>query len=259
MIRFALALALAATALHANRFPLNQKHRLFADQVNVRAEPSDKGRVMAVLPIGTEVTPLEEGTGEHSLKGLTAPWYKVAYRHQGKAASGFVWGGLIAKGFRESGGLLFLYGIALRDPNNSEAGFSTLVRVARANKQIASAQANEGVGFDSSAELTLAGGRGLKTVQNIFVVHFQQEYCGGAGNRLFFFWDGRKLQHVHSSVDGADAPVYATEKQVFPDEKGGRPDHIRIQRESGDMDNPASVEKEDFWLRWSGSRLEKAK
>jgi len=147
----------------------------------------------------------------------------------------------------------------MREPRDGEAGFSTLVRVARANKELASARANEGVGFDSRAELSIYGGRGLKLVQNVFVVHFQQEYCGGAGNRLFFFWDGRRLQHVHSSVDGADAPVYATEKQLFPDEKGGRADHIRIERESGDADNPAAVEKEQFWLRWTGSRLERAK
>lgn len=259
MIRFAFAFLLAASGLSAGSFPVNQKHRLFGDQVNVRAEPAEKSRVVAVLPIGTEVTPLDEGQGEFTVGGLSAPWYKVAYRHQGKTAEGYVWGGLIAKGFRESGGLLFLYGIALRDARDSQAGFSTLVRVARGNKEIAAARANEGVGFDSSAELSLTGGRRLKLVQNIFVVHFQQEYCGGAGNRLFFFWDGRRLQHVHSSIDGADAPVYATEKQIFPDEPGGRADSVRIQRESGDLDHPKSVEKEEFWLRWTGSRLEKVR
>lgn len=251
-----LMLLLSSSGLLAQEyFTRGQKYRLLGDQVNVREQPSETGRVIAVLPIGTEVTVQGEAEGEYTSNKLTAPWFKVAYRHQGKAGSGFVWGGLIAKGYRESKGLMFLYGVAPR----ADEGQGTVVRVVRAGKEIGSARAQPGAGFTGNPELALTGGRGFRGVENIFVVDFEANECAGLMSSLYFFWDGKALRHVHTTEEGADAPVYATEDRVFPDDKGGRPNQMHILREEGNSEEPASVKKTNFWLRWTGTKLERVK
>lgn len=231
---------------------LGQPHRLIADKVRVRAEPDINSEVITELKIGSEVIPLAEHEFRLTQDGIEAPWYKVSY---GKRGSGYIWGNLIAQQYAISDGLVFLYGTG----RNKKDLYTSQFRVARAGKELARLQVDEGVDFFSQAKLTLSKGRGFAGVQNIVTLRFQQEYCAGKMNALYLFWTGEKLIFVHSTFEGADAPVYATETQTFPDEKGGKQDKLYIVRENGDHDNPQAKQVEKFWLKWNGKTLVRLK
>lgn len=239
---------LCDNGLHA--FKLGQPHRLIGDKVRVRAEPGAKAEVITELKIGSEVIPLEESEFSHKQDGIEAPWYRVSF---GKKGNGYIWGNLIAKQYVIKDGLIFLYGVGYNKEERSTSKF----RVAKAGKGLARLEVDEGVDFKSEAQLTLTSGRGFTGVEQIITLKFQQEYCAGKMNSLILFWTGEKLIFVHSTFEGADAPVYATETQIFPDQEGGKKDRLFIVRENGDHDDPKAKRIEKFWLRWNGKKLEK--
>jgi hypothetical protein len=225
---FAISLFAASSLCAQNSGPLElgKPHRLMGDKVRVRAEPNLQSEVITELKIGSEVIPLEQTEFRHKQDGVEAPWYKVSY---GKKGSGYIWGNLIAKQFAIKDGLIFLYGIGY----NKREIFTSQFRVAKAGKALARLEVDEGVDFSSQAKLTLTGGRGFTGVDNIVTLQFQQEYCAGKMNSVILFWTGENLIFAHSTFEGADAPVYASETQIYPDQKGGKEDRLYITRESG--------------------------
>lgn len=243
----------AAALLSANglgALDLGKPHRLIGDKVRVREKPDLQAEVITELKIGSEVIPLEKTEFSHKQEGVEAPWYRVSF---GKKGSGYVWGNLIAKQYAIADGVVFLYGSGY----SKKEIYTSQFRVAKAGKELARLEVDEGVDFISQAKLTLTRGRGFTGVENIVILQFQQEYCAGKMNSLILFWTGEKLIYVHSTFDGADAPVYATETQTYPDQKGGKKDQLLIVRENGDHDNPKARHIEKFWLRWTGKKLEK--
>ncbi|MBE7438607.1 MAG: SH3 domain-containing protein [Spirochaetales bacterium] len=229
--------------------PVGEIQYLIADQVHLRKAPAETSASLATLSAGQEVRILSQTEQQSKIGGVEAPWFGV----QSGTKKGYVWGPLIARNYvRRADGTLFMYGIGF---SGNPESHRTRVRLLRNGKSLADLIVNQGAGFDSEARVTLGGSRGFSGIESIFVVAFQQEYCAGVGNKLFFFYDGKSLTHVHSSVEGSDAPVYASEDQVFPDQKGGRPNQILIQREEGDHDDSKSVVRESFWLKWDGKRL----
>ncbi|GAB4427138.1 MAG: hypothetical protein OHK0011_08930 [Turneriella sp.] len=240
---------------------LNTPHRLIGNNVRVRSAPDAKAKVEAELRIGMEVTPLEQTSNSMTVDGVQAPWYKVRYAVDGGHAEGYVWGNLIARAFAVSKtGELFLFGTGRRQKDISVGTeYTSQVRVALDGEERARLEVKEGTSFEARYEAALSNGRGLEGVSNIFAVKFVQEYCAGKGNTMFFFWNGQKLLHAHSSIDGADAPHYAIEKQIFPSDKGGRKGFVILEQEYGDHDDPKSVKKENILLKWNGKKLEKSK
>lgn len=238
---------------------LGKVHHILGDKVRVRAEANKGAKVLKELSIGSEITPVAQTTTLMTQDGVEAPWYKVSFMDAGKKTEGFVWGNLIAKASAKAkDGSIFLYGIGRgvkSDP--TWTNYSSQVRVAKDGKELARLEIKEGVGFMSGEEISLRDGSGFEGVENIFSIRFVQEYCGGKGNALFVFWTGKKLHFVHSTVDGADAPVYAVEKQIFPTDKDGKKNHLFIVQEHGDHDNPKAKTVEKFWLKWTGSKLTK--
>lgn len=257
----ALLLLLAGVADIAANGPeylqLGAPHRLIGNKVRVRAKPDTKAETVAELSIGSEIIPTAQTEAKLSQDGVEAPWYKVSFSKEGQKTEGYIWGNLIAKSHAISAdGLVFLYGIG---PGKKETGgyenYASQVRVAQNGKELAKLVIAEGVGFSSRAEAKVYGSRGFSGVSNIMSVHFMQEYCGGKGNTMYVFWNGKSLSLVHSTVDGADAPVYAMETLTFPDDKGGKADHLYVVREQGDHDNPKDKKIDKFWLKWNGKKL----
>lgn len=254
-----LPFALFAEAGQITWLKIHTPHRLIGNKVRVRSAPDNKAKVIAELSIGIEVIPLEQTSSSMTVDGVQAPWYKVRYSVDGGHAEGYVWGNLIARAFAESKtGEVFLFGTSRRQKDISVGTeYTSQVRVALDGDERARLEIKEGTSFEARYEVTLSDGRGLEGVSNIFAVTFVQEYCAGKGNTIFFFWNGQKLLHAHSSIDGADAPYYATEKQIFPSDKGGRKGFVILEQEHGDHDDPKSVKKEKILLKWNGKKLEK--
>lgn len=238
---------------------LNTPHRLIGHKVRVRAAADNKAKVQAELSIGTEIVPLEQSVTTMAVDGVEAPWYRVRYARDGGHSEGYIWGNLIAKAYAESkDGKVFLFGTGRRQKDLSEGTeFTSQARVALDGEELARLEVKEGVGFQSQQEAQLSDGRGLEGVEAIFRIGFLQQYCGGKGNTMFFFWNGKKLLHAHSSVDGADAPYYAVEVQIFPADTNGRKGHIILEREHGDHDDPKTVKNEKILLKWNGKKLKK--
>jgi hypothetical protein len=264
MVRFAVfTLLTSVTFADGSGIPqldLNTPHRLLADKVRVRTSADTHAKVLAELPIGTEITPVTQSNARTKIDGVDAPWYEVDFLLKGSKMRGFIWGNLIAKGFAiSSDGTLFLYGVGHGRSSGDSESYGSQIRVARNNREIARLFIDEGIGFASRVKVDVTTGRGFSKVKNIFSVRFQQEYCGGKGNLIHFFWTGAKLIAAHSSSEGSDAPVYAIEKQIFPDEKGGKKDALFIERENGDHDNPSAKQIEKFWLVWNGRSLVREK
>ncbi len=239
---------------------LNKPHYVIGNKARVRVEADLNAEVAAELPIGTELTPTEQVNFPATVDGVEAPWYRVKVKHEGKVIEGFVWGNLIAKGaVKSKDGLIFMYGTGRKQKDLSVGTeFTSQFRVAKGGKELAKLEIKEGVDFKSKQEVTLTDGRGFTGVQNIFTVKYIQEYCAGKNNKVFIFFNGEKLYFAHSSIDGADAPYYATEEQVFPADKGGIKDHLGVKTEHGDHDDPKSVKKEKYKLKWNGKKLVKA-
>ncbi len=260
LLTFLSTIGLSALDLQVQWLELEKPHRLIGDKVRVRSAPDNKSKVLAELAIGHEVTPLEQTAKTMAVDGIEAPWYKVRYVYNDTRAEGYVWGNLIARAYAQNKkGELFLFGAGRRQKDISVGTeYTSQVRVARDGKELARLEVKEGVSFEAKYEASLTDGRGLIGVNNIFAVKFVQEYCAGKNNTMFFFWDGNKIMHAHSSVDGADAPYYAIEKQIFPKDKGGRKDYVILEQEFGDHDDPKSVRKEKILLKWNGKKLEKA-
>lgn len=255
----ALMVPLAAEDGQLTWLRLNTPHRLIGDKVRVRSAPDSKAQVLAELSIGIEIVPLEQTSSTMTVDGVQAPWYKVRYSRDGGHSEGYVWGNLIARAFAESKtGEVFLFGTGRRQKDISVGTeYTSQVRVALDGVELARLEIKEGTSFEARYETVLSGGRGLEGVNNIFAVTFIQEYCAGKGNTIFFFWNGKKLLHAHSSIDGADAPHYATEKQIFPADKAGRKGYVILEQEYGDHDDPQSVKREKILLKWNGKKLEK--
>lgn len=262
-MKFVLIFSLVAGAIFADEplhLELGKAHRLLGDKVRVRAKPDTKSAVLAELAIGTEVNPTAQAVEKHTQDGVEAPWYKVSFSKDGKKSEGYVWGNLIAKGHAVSkDGLIFLYGVGKgKKEEGGYESFNSQVRIAKDNKELARGVFDEGTGFATRVNVQLTGGRGFSGVQNILAVQFQQEFCGGKGNTMYIFWDGSKLSKVHSTIDGADAPVYAIETLTFPDDKGGKKDELLLTQETGDHDNPKAKRIEKVRLRWDGKKFIKA-
>jgi|JI9StandDraft_1071089.scaffolds.fasta_scaffold55495_2 hypothetical protein len=239
---------------------LNKPHYTIGNKVRVRVEADTNAAVVAELPIATELVPIRQTDQMMTQNGIEAPWYEVTLKRDGKKLQGFVWGNLIAKASAKSkGGLTFLFGPAAGKKSDGYTAYTSQVRVAKAGKELAKVEINEGVGFLSKEEVKVTDGRGLTGVENIFTAKYIQEYCAGKNNTIFIFWTGEKLVFAHSTIDGADAPYYASEEQVFPADKGGVKDHIVVRTEHGDHDDPKSVKKEKYLLKWNGTKLEKKK
>lgn len=237
---------------------LGTPHRLIGNKVRVRAKPDTKAEAIAELSIGSEITPTVQTDSKLAQDGVEAPWYKVTFSKEGKRTEGYIWGNLIAKSFSVSKeGLVFLYGIGPVKKDQGYEQFSSQLRVAKDSKELAKLIVAEGVPFASRAEVKAQTGRGFSGVQNVISVHFMQEYCGGKGNTMYIFWNGKELNKVHSTIDGADAPVYAIETLTFPDDKGGKSDQLFVVQEYGDHDNPKEKKIEKFWLKWNGKKLVK--
>ena len=102
--------------------------------------------------------------------------------------------------------------------------------------------------------------KGFDGVEQLITIGYNEGYCGGANNSEFIFWLPAQIMHVHSTSEGADAPVYATEEVIFPADEGGKPNSLHILRESGEMNDDGEdviTSKEDFWLKWNGVSLKR--
>lgn len=251
-----------------HQFEDNATCYLIADNVNVRESASSKGKVVANIPIGTEVKILKKADEVLKLNGFETNWYKVEFKAQDKIQSGYVWGGLIADGWVESTSdksIKFMYAIASCKIEEKEYytdyNIKIQLRACKNNKEIAKLE------FDTRGDLNIwhqlenLGNKGLSNVKDVLFYSVSQQMCAGVNAYATVFWDGTKLIFVAEQTPGADAPVFSSDDFIYPSDEGGKKDRIFREEKSGESTDDGDVldihKKVEY--QWTGTELKKIK
>lgn len=251
-------------------FKIGSTQRLLADRVNVRASASTKGEIVANIPIGSKVKILEESSKTLKLNGFDAPWYEVSFETNGKEQKGYVWGGLIAEGYKKSennDGVTFYYGIAsVKSKSEGEYSYEEIqiqLRAAKAGKEIDKIEFEAIGSLTTSHNMSNKGSRGLKNVEAILNLSFSDQMCAGADGDVVVFWNDQKLHYVQALHSGSDIPVFASEKFIYPKDKGGKKDRVIFAEEAGEYGENADDVTYNYQRKteyiWTGTKLKKSK
>jgi hypothetical protein len=210
---------------------------LLADRVNIRKSPSSKSTVAVNLPIGTAVKILAETEDKLRINGYAAPWYKVSFDAVDGVSMGYVWGGLLALGSFSSSQdkkVLFLYGLAaVKTKKGEEYPTATVqIRACKNNKELSQIQVSS-LGSRTYNRLSNYGNRGLKDIVDVLEYSESQEFCGGQNPTTVIFWDGKELHKVTNLYYMGDPPVFAYNRLIYPDDKGGKADRIIVETVDG--------------------------
>jgi hypothetical protein len=236
----------------------NSSQLLHGDRVNVRDAANSKAKVIDNLAIGTAIKIVKQDEKLFTQNELTNYWYKVSYTKDGKTKEGYIWGGLIAVASRVEGLYIISVGYNLTHKKGDKYG---QVRLIKDGKELSFTNFESPMPWlTRPPEIEISALKGFDGVDKLITVVYNEPYCGGSNNQELIFWLPAKLMHVHSTSEGADAPVYATEEVIFPDEEGGKANRLHIKQQSGEMTdegNEIITSESDFWLIWNGVSLKR--
>lgn len=256
-----------------HQFAEGAECRLLADNVNIRESASKTATVLVNIPIGTEVTIVENTNEEMTMNGFTCTWYKVTFKHEGTKKEGYVWGGLIADGWgvsEKDPDVLFLYGVASckkeKEPSYREYVLKLQMRACKNNKEVSKIE------FEAAGDLKIwhaistTTGRGIAGINTIIQFEESQQMCAGINGYTIIFWDTQKLIYATMLRPGGDAPMFATDDLIFPEDEGGVKGKIIRDEQVGeyqDTENGEGKEVIESHLRveytWTGTTLKKGK
>lgn len=208
----------------------------FVDEVNLRTAPSTEAEVVAVLPIRTDVQPLEIGT-DLTLFGLKRPWIRVrAGEHDG-----WLWSGMLTGLSPTAGAASFVVG--LRGATVLDGAQLVSVEVAGTvdGQVITPKHVDFRVPEDWTASRpeqmftarVLPDG-GYPGLQHVVRLGFSEDFCGGRSGNLVFAREGSSMVFLRENLHFSDVPIFYTEALIFPVEQGGRPGRILLKKEGGE-------------------------
>lgn len=216
-----------------------QSYYLLADDVNVRSKAALKADIVTKIPIGTKLTLIEMDKTSLKLNGFNAPWYKVSFQEKGATQTGYIWGGfisLLAENHQLAGGELMLFGLSkIEKQKNSDYPdkVTMQVRICKDNKELQKLEYDGSGSSSTNRAVTISSSKGVNGIKNILNIEYSDNYCGGAFGNHIIFWNGKKLQLIKHLVSGADAPCYASEDFIFPEDEGGKAGLILLKSEAG--------------------------
>ena len=233
---------------------------LFGDNVNVRATPSTKAKVIQTLSVNTEVKIIEtlakEGDEYLTLKGISAPWVKIEFGADKKI--GFVWAPLIAQYQIPTPHYTYLFGITKMEENQ-------LYGQLRAIKYGRIWEQKDFKTIGGLAHYTygkIYGNRGLQNVDSIIELGFGFDACGYTNGYLTFVIEQDAVSYLGKSTSSADSGiVFESNDFIYPtNESEGRPGKIIQKKEIGEFDdigNGTITTKISVW-DWVETKLMKA-
>lgn len=253
-----------------HQFKVGATSYLLADNVNVREKPSSKGAIIANLPIGTAVKIIKVSNKKLRLNGFKTNWYKVSFEAENNVSSGYVWGGLIAEGTVRGvdSKVLFLYGIASvkkedKGDYTSEEGIIQ-VRACKNHQELSKIKLKSASNYLNIHHwLGNYGNKGLNNVVDILEFGESAESCGGVNACNVIFWDGKNLMLAKTLYPGSDAPAYASDRLIFPSDKGGEKGKIIGDQEEGwysqDQEKDIVEYRKQVEYIWTGTTLQQTK
>ncbi len=242
---------------------------LIADKVNVRSEPSTKGAVLVNIPIGTELTILEQSSEKMRIKGFKTNWYKVQFQQNGNTQTGYIWGGLIAEGWVTSATdkkVRIMYGIASYKAEEKEYytnyDISLQVRACKNNKELSKIEIKGDGGLSIYHWIENFGNKGLSSIDDIIEIGVSQQMCAGINAYNVIFWDGKDLKFAEQLRPGGDAPMFASDELIFPNDKGGVKGKIIRDQQVGELTDEGKeiIESHSrIAYEWTGNKLKQTK
>lgn len=272
---FALAEVTDSTGIHY--YTKDATVYVFEDQANLRAMPGIDAPIITKLPIDTKLTILADAStwGEdntYTQNNMELPWIQVSLPLSPKKTIGYVWAGNLAKTAisadlgRDGQMERILTGFTAKTPSESMPGKYTVeMRVLRAGKQIASHNFEMTYTEANGLETTLYQPSGFAPTIDILKQDFLPEACAVTGGEMLFAWHSDHWVPVLNESYSSDAGAFSNYANIiFPAEKGGRKNTIRVKRISEyDWDDRIHgyKKRDTSWssYTWNGVAFNKAK
>jgi hypothetical protein len=232
--------------------------------VNLRAAPQAAARVVAVLPIGSEVRILARSGERLVQQGNEESWYRVEAVRGSERLAGFVWGGLLAKaaavGAPGSGERLLVGFIGFKDGERTAE--ARLVRagkiIARTGFRTIETDAAPASGYSLSARLLPAAP--FSPALRLFAVRFEYGACDYANGEVLLYWSADKLGTALRALRSGNEMGSIGYQLVLPGQAEGRPNQIGLKISLSERDDEGRpVKDETSWerYRWTGSAFTK--
>lgn len=256
-----------------NKYEEGDAVLLYGDKVNVRDKASITGKVVAQLPIGSEVRIISR-VKENLLtqNGYKEEWYKVEYTgNDGKTGEGYIWGGLISKtayiGDIMGNGkkITVLVGVT----GIKEYHIYIKVRLLQAGKIIA--ESTEMPAFTNPLLDTEMLGHTveIKTIDDTvftpavkpIVISFDYGACDCPYGEVIILYDGKKLYYVTSPMGFGNEFGGTSFETVYPDGKKLK-NTIKINFTTiklDEMGNEISTKEKSESYQWTGNGIKQVK
>ncbi|PSL24474.1 hypothetical protein CLV42_11561 [Chitinophaga ginsengisoli] len=201
---------------------------IFSDKAYIRQSPSSQAPIVDSFTTGSSVIAAKLTETELTLRGMTAPWWQVRYKVNGKQKEGYLWLGLAALGQYKKDSVQLLYGIEKVIPGAAKGddpkyvvvlkGMSTTHHLLDKKELIVT-----GGQFAISAEGKLLGSMGLDKLTAILRLCFSGEACGIPTDYYYYGWTGNKFLPLPQKSSMFDAGAIShDEVLLFPKEPGGQ-------------------------------------
>jgi len=217
----------------------------------------------------TFVTILKDTEIPLKLGERSANWYLISYTSQEQKKQGYLWGGNLSIGYRHKNGEDFLFGLGKSDKKIDAEGASQNINIGSIKRMLNQTTLDEvyfetGIGESlSSASFTIDDSRGLKNVDFMISALVTGEACGiPSYQNSFLFTSNQKIIPLPQLVNIGDADVfYDSEAFIFPDEDGGIPNTIFLEKERMERDDEDREIKngEKISFSWDGTTLSEGK
>lgn len=220
------------------------KAYLYADRVNLRAEPSLNSKTVTELPITQEITILSKSSKKLNLNGDENYWYqiKTVDPKTEKRVEGFVWGALLS---------LLAFPANLDDDLEKEWILVNLEKTARDSSESKVYEikiVDEGkliiskkFTLQDSMMGSLMDGKLVNKVNEFKLISlgFSANMCSTInGGNVFFTFKNDELNYGFTTMLGSDSGVFYRENEIrYPNDKGGRKNHIIVNTVIKELNN----------------------
>lgn len=220
---------------------------IFTDTALIRSNPGTNNPPADTLFCGHNVIVLNTADQSLKLKGITAPWVKIAYTKNNIQQQGYVWAGLLSLQPLRRGNTKFIFGIDKYTANKTakaddyvQGKYTIILKLLRndtiVNRYTFLRDKDESFSF---VDTKLTTGLGLKNVSYIARLNCSGEACGIPSYSLYFAIVNDKILKLPTLMSVGDADIYFHDETfTFPAEKNGKPNTI-----IWDMKEEAATEK----------------
>ncbi len=250
-------------------FSQNSKAWALVSDLNVRAEPNAKAKVIAKLPIGTEVTVLSNPDKEPDMiqNSINAKWLLTRFQLNGVSNEGYIWSGVLTQVRIKSvadDGTYFYLGMQGIKTDASRDNEKMLNQIRAANNGLEIAK----LSFIAPNEPQFMvagvseGTQGLQGVNDVLMLNYVAQAHGFPHGEVIVFWTGTQFILGETAHKYLDTPVYDTAHWILPNEAGGKKGHIIWKHEAGESSEDASkpnkpqISEVVNW-QWTGTALQR--